>query len=73
MGKSVYSDSYQRFISVLKDARKDAGYTQDIVAERIGKPQSYVSKVENGERRIDVIELKELADLYQKPLEYFVE
>lgn len=41
---------------ILVQARHTAGLTQDIVAERLDKPQSYVSKVEKGERRLDVIE-----------------
>jgi transcriptional regulator with XRE-family HTH domain len=47
---------------VIVAARKKAGLTQLEVAERLGKPQSYVSKVESGERRIDVVELIEIAE-----------
>lgn len=41
---------------ILVQARLSAGLKQDTVAERLDKPQSYVSKVEKGERRLDVIE-----------------
>lgn len=42
------------------------------VAKKLGKPQSFVSKVERGERRLDVAELKQFADMYKKPLDFFV-
>ncbi len=48
----------------LRDARIAANLRQIEVAEALGKPQSYVSKVENGERRIDPIELKAFARVY---------
>jgi transcriptional regulator with XRE-family HTH domain len=43
-------------LALLKVARKDAGIVQQELADRLGKPQSFVAKVERGERRIDVIE-----------------
>ena len=43
------------------DARKKTGLTQAVVAERLQKPQSFVAKYENGERRLDVIELLDVA------------
>jgi len=41
------------------------------VARILGKPQSYVSKLEIGERRVDFLELQILAHVYRKPLSYF--
>jgi transcriptional regulator with XRE-family HTH domain len=70
--KSLHSEAYQRFLVRLRSAREQARLTQIEVAQRLGRPQSYVSKCESGERRIDVIELKELATLYGKRLEFFV-
>ena len=46
--------------------------TQSEVANRLGRPQSYVSKCESGERRIDIVELSAFANLYGKRLEFFV-
>lgn len=43
-------------------ARKRAGLSQEELARRLGKPQSYVSKYENGERRLDVVEVAEIAE-----------
>ena len=42
------------------------------VGKKLKKPQAYISKIERGERRVDVVELDELAKLYNKPIEYFV-
>ena len=63
---------YEFFRQRLVDARQQARLTQSEVADRIGKPQSYVSKCESGERRVDVIELAELAAIYDRPLSWFV-
>lgn len=60
---SVYSDEYQRVINALKKARKEKGITQAQLAEALGKPQSFIAKVENGERRLDVVEFVHLARL----------
>ena len=53
---STYSDSYQLLLSLLVEARKEAKLTQTLLSARLGKPQSFVSKYERGERRLDVIE-----------------
>ena len=63
---------YRRFVERLKAARKAAGLTQAEVARRLGRPQSYVSKSESGERRVDVVELSEFARLYGRELGYFL-
>ena len=68
-----YDKRYQEFLSRLRKARIEAGLTQKQVAELLQKPQSYVSKSESGERRIDVVELVEFARAYKKPLNYFVD
>jgi transcriptional regulator with XRE-family HTH domain len=56
MRKTLHSADYARFLALLKQARKDAGMVQQELADTLGKPQSFVAKVERGERRIDVIE-----------------
>ena len=53
---SIYSDDYRRLLDLLVAARKRAGVTQERLAEMLGRPQSFVSKFERGERRLDVIE-----------------
>lgn len=69
MSTSVYNDEYKKLIERLKQARLDAGLSQQVVADELNKPQSYVSKVESGDRRLDIIEVKEFAKLYKKKLE----
>ncbi|HEV2564325.1 MAG TPA: helix-turn-helix transcriptional regulator [Microvirga sp.] len=56
MEKTIYSQQYQRLCELLIEARRNAGLTQVEVAERLGKPQSFVAKYEGGERRLDVVE-----------------
>ena len=69
---SVRDPDYQRMLSRLREAREAAKLTQAQVAEMLGKPQSYVSKVESGERRIDPIELARIAKVYEREISYFV-
>ena len=56
MSRSAFSPSYDALLRALKEARRAAGLRQADLAERLGKPQAFVSKIERGERRIDVIE-----------------
>lgn len=58
---STHTEEYEKLTSILKQVRLDAKLTQQEVADRLGKPQSYVAKLENSERRIDVIEFIDLA------------
>ena len=59
--KSIHNRKYRYFLELLISARKTAGLTQVDVAKRLTRPQSYVSKYENGERRLDVVELLDVA------------
>ncbi len=56
MAKSVFTDEYRAFCAVLMAIRRNAGLTQQQVADRLKKPQSFVAKCERGERRLDVVE-----------------
>jgi transcriptional regulator with XRE-family HTH domain len=69
---SFHSARYRAFLRLLKQARLDAGLTQVEVSAALGRPQSFVSKCESGERRVDVIELGEFAKLYRKPVTFFL-
>lgn len=69
---SAFPAEYREFLKRLKAAREEAGLTQVEVAERLKRPESFMSKVEAGERRIDPVELKHLAELYRKPISFFI-
>jgi transcriptional regulator with XRE-family HTH domain len=72
MNKSIYSKDHIYLVEQLKKARKEAGLNQKDAAKLLGKTQSYVSKIESGQRRIDIIQLRELARIYKKDLEFFI-
>ena len=69
---TVHSPRYRQFLKKLRAARLDAGLTQQQVARALRKPQSFVSKCESGERRVDVVELERFAKVYGKGLEDFL-
>lgn len=60
---SIYSEEYQLVIRMLKTARLNRGFTQARLAEALGRPQSFIAKIENGERRLDVVEFIHIAHL----------
>ena len=68
----IYSKPYQKFLKRLRKARKEANMNQSEVALALGKPQSFVSKCESGERRVDVVELADFAKIYGKQLDFFL-
>ena len=73
MSKSVYSKDYRDIIERLRIARIEAGLAQQEVADKLGKPQSYISKIESGERRLDVAEMKKFSAIYKKSVDYFLQ
>lgn len=62
MTKSVFTEKYKLFKEMLIQAREAAGLNQRDLSERLSRPQSYVSKYERGERRLDVVEFLEVAE-----------
>jgi transcriptional regulator with XRE-family HTH domain len=69
---TINATEYEVMVERLRLARQEAGMTQEAVAEFFGRPQSFVSKIESGDRRIDPVELCYFAGLYQKPLVWFL-
>jgi transcriptional regulator with XRE-family HTH domain len=67
-----HPERYRALLERLKEARKAAGLSQEAAAEALSVYQKYISKIETGERRIDPVELQELARLYGKPIEFFL-
>lgn len=61
MGRTLRSPGHLALMATLKQARLDAGLTQTELAERLKRPQSFVAKYENGERRVEVVELVEIS------------
>ena len=58
--KSIYKDEYATVLRLLTAARKKSGVTQIDLAERLGQTQSFVSKVERGDRRLDIVQLRSI-------------
>ena len=72
MTKTIYLDEYKKLIKKLKKARLETGLTQIQAANKLNEGQSYISKIEAGDQRIDIIELKRFSELYKKTLNYFI-
>jgi ribosome-binding protein aMBF1 (putative translation factor) len=66
-----YVRQYKQFRERLRQARRYAGLTQVEASRVLGRPQSFISKCESGERRVDFVELQHLAKLYRKPMSFF--
>lgn len=66
-----HQDTYDELLRLLIEAREEAGMTQREVSASLGMSHSFLSKCETGERRVDVMELLQLAKLYGKPVQYF--
>lgn len=73
MSNPMHSERYRVFRSLLVSAREAAGLSQVQVAERLGKPQSFVSKYERGDRRLDFTEFMELAEVLSIDASAFIE
>lgn len=72
MKKTIYDDDYKVFVRQLKKARENAKLTQVQVAKMLGSTQAYISKVESGQLRVDVTQLKKFASIYKKNINFFL-
>jgi len=72
MKKRIYLAQRGRLVSLLREMRIEAGLTQIDVAARIEKDQAYVSRYESGQRRLDVLEVREICQVVGVTLEEFV-
>jgi len=72
MPRAIYTKDHNLIVERLKRARIDVGLGQIEVAKKLGKTQSYISKIESGQRRFDVLQLKEFAKIYKKDLSFFI-
>jgi transcriptional regulator with XRE-family HTH domain len=72
MHKSVYTDEYQVVVEILRELRSDAAVTQVELAEILDQSQSFVSKYERGDRRLDIIQLRTVCEALGSSLQEFV-
>lgn len=72
MKKNLYTQRQRILLDLLRKTREEAGLRQDDVAERLGRPQSFVSKYESGERRLDILELYDVCEVLGTTLSNFV-
>jgi transcriptional regulator with XRE-family HTH domain len=73
MEKTIYTREYAVLLRLLREAREQAGTTQVQLAEKLGQSQSFVSKLERGDRRIDVIQLRTICQIVGVSLYEFVD
>jgi len=71
MKKSIHTKEHADFTERLRNARLESGMTQVQVAEKLKRPQSYISNIESGQQRVDVVELQKFAKMYDKDVNYF--
>lgn len=72
MDKKLYSQNQEKLVELLRELRQKAGLRQQDLADKIEEPQSFVSKIEIGERRLDILELREICEALGITLVEFV-
>ena len=72
MPGTIHSRNYRSLLALLRELREEAGLSQVELARRLRQPQSWVSKVESAERRLDVEELRRMCDALGTDLEQVV-
>jgi transcriptional regulator with XRE-family HTH domain len=73
MDKAIHSAAQDALCRMLRERREQAGLRQIDVATRLGEPQSFVSKYESGERRLDLIEIRQICEALDVPFLEFIE
>ena len=72
MRKSIHRAEYALLLELVRETRLAAGVTQEELSRNLGRPQSFVSDVERGTRRLDVLELRDICGHLAQPLVDFV-
>jgi len=72
MNKAIYSQEHKRIANQLKKARINAGLSQIEASKLLGKTQSYISKIEAGQRRADIVVLRDFARIYNQDINFFI-
>jgi DNA-binding transcriptional regulator YiaG len=70
--KSIYSTEQTELLKPLREKRKAAGFSQLDLAKQLGRSQSFVSKYESGELRLDLVELRSICQILGTSLSSFV-
>lgn len=65
MTKAIYRPEYEVFLGILKRRRIDAGFTQVECSKALGRPQSFISDVERGSRRLDIVQIWDLCQVLE--------
>ncbi len=73
MSKTIWTKEYAKFIKKLRQARLKAGLRQIEVAKKLKRPQSYISRVESGGYRLDIVEVKRFAKIYGKDMNELID
>lgn len=68
----IHTDKYKKLHQLLRLVRNETETSQEELAERLNKPQSFVSKCETGERRVDLIELRDICNALNISLQDFI-
>jgi transcriptional regulator with XRE-family HTH domain len=71
--KHIHSQDHKKFCDLVRRIREEKGITQQVLAQRLDVPQSFVSKVETGERRLDILELRSLCVALELPIKRFIQ
>jgi len=73
MAKTIHSARLRRLTEILTERRKEAGLTQADVARAMGRHQPFIANIESGQRRIDIVELMQLAEIMELNLHEVLE
>lgn len=73
MDKHIYGSKQRILLGLLRKLREEADLPQSQLAKRLGRPQSFVSKYESGERRLDILELREICHVLKTSLPVFID
>lgn len=63
MSKTIYRHEYDVLLTLIKKHRKESGLTQVACSKALGRPQSFMSDVETGSRRLDIVQLRDLCNV----------
>lgn len=72
MGKTLYSHEHEQMRAILRQARIEKGLRQEDLARLLGRRQSFISDIESGQRRVDIVELRHLCHHLGLSLSEFV-